>query len=119
MAATEELIRTTCPRDCYDACGAPVVRRAGAIHAVRGDPAHPVSRGRLCRKRAPGCNGACLDAAARLTTPLIRSGPKGTGTFREASWDEAVALVARRLTAVVDGPGPEAILNTHYTGTFA
>jgi anaerobic selenocysteine-containing dehydrogenase len=119
MAATEELIRTTCPRDCYDACGALVVRRAGAIHAVRGDPDHPVSRGRLCRKCTLGYNGAFPDPAARLTTPLIRSGPKGTGTFREASWDEAVALVARRLTAVVDGPGPEAILNTHYTGTFA
>jgi anaerobic selenocysteine-containing dehydrogenase len=119
MAATEELIRTTCPRDCYDACGALVVRRAGAIHAVRGDPDHPVSRGRLCRKCTLGYNGAFLDPAARLTTPLIRSGPKGTGTFREATWDEAVELVAQRLTAVVDGPGPEAILNTHYTGTFA
>ena len=46
MAATDELIRTTCPRDCYDACGVLVVRRAGAIHAVRGDPDHPVARGR-------------------------------------------------------------------------
>ena len=119
MAATDELIRTTCPRDCYDACGALVVRRAGAIHAVRGDPDHPVSRGRLCQKCTLGYNGAFLDPAARLTTPLIRSGPKGSGAFREASWDEAVALVAQRLTAVVDGPGPEAILNTHYTGTFA
>ncbi len=45
MAATDELIRTTCPRDCYDACGALVVRREGAIHAVRGDPDHPVARG--------------------------------------------------------------------------
>ena len=102
MAATDELIRTTCPRDCYDACGALVVRRAGAIHAVRGDPDHPVSRGRLCRKCTLGYNGAFLDASARLTTPLIRDGAKGTGAFREASWDEALALVAERLTGVVD-----------------
>jgi anaerobic selenocysteine-containing dehydrogenase len=119
MAATDELIRTTCPRDCYDACGVLVVRRAGAIHAVRGDPEHPVARGRLCRKCALGYNGAFLDASARLTTPLIRDGAKGTGAFREASWDEALALVAERLTGVVDRLGPAAILNTHYTGTFA
>jgi anaerobic selenocysteine-containing dehydrogenase len=115
----DELIRTTCPRDCYDACGALVIRRDGAIHAVRGDPDHPVSRGKLCRKCALGYNGAFLDASARLTRPLIRSGPKGSGAFREAGWDEALALVAERFTAVAAGPGPEAILNTHYTGTFA
>jgi anaerobic selenocysteine-containing dehydrogenase len=119
MAATEELVRTTCPRDCYDACGAIVVRRAGAIHAVRGDPEHPVSRGRLCRKCTLGYNGAFLDASVRLTSPLIRTGPKGTGAFREASWEEALDLVATRFTEIVAGPGPEAILNTHYTGTFA
>ena len=77
MAATDELIRTTCPRDCYDACGALVVRRDGAIHAVRGDPDHPVSRGRLCRKCTLGYNGAWLDASARLTTPLLRDGAEG------------------------------------------
>src|SRR5215212_8054785 len=119
MAATDELIRTTCPRDCYDACGAIVVRREGAIHAVRGDPEHPVARGRLCRKCTLGYNGAFLDASARLTTPLIRTGAKGTGALREASWDEALALVAERLTAIAEDPGSEAILNAHYTGTFA
>jgi anaerobic selenocysteine-containing dehydrogenase len=119
MAATDELVRTTCPRDCYDACGAIVVRRAGAIHAVRGDPEHPVSRGRLCRKCTLGYNGAFLDASARLTSPLIRTGPKGAGAFREASWEEALDLIAARFTEIVEGPGPEAILNTHYTGTFA
>jgi anaerobic selenocysteine-containing dehydrogenase len=119
MAIPDELVRTTCPRDCYDACGAIVIRREGRIHAVRGDPEHPVSRGRLCRKCTLGYNGAFLDPAARLTRPLVRTGPKGTAAFREASWDEALALVAGRLDEIVAGPGPEAVLNTHYTGTFA
>ncbi len=35
---TEELVRTTCPRDCYDSCGITVVKRDGAIALVRGDP---------------------------------------------------------------------------------
>lgn len=119
VAATDTLIRTTCPRDCYDACGALVVLRDGAIHAVRGDPRHPVARGRLCRKCTLGYNGAFLDPEVRLTTPLIRTGPKGTGAFRDAGWDEALELIAARLTEIAEGPGPETILNTHYTGTFA
>ena len=119
MATAEEHVRTTCPRDCYDACGAIVIRRAGRIHAVRGDPDHPVSRGRLCRKCTLGYNGAFLDPDARLTRPLVRSGPKGAAAFREASWDEALELVAARLTVAVAESGPESVLNAHYTGTFA
>jgi anaerobic selenocysteine-containing dehydrogenase len=45
-----EIILTTCPRDCYDACGIEVSKRDGAIRWVRGDRNHPVSRGRLCRQ---------------------------------------------------------------------
>ncbi len=56
---------TTCPRDCYDACGIAVVKRDGAIRHVRGDPDHPVSRGKLCRKCSIGYNGAFLDADER------------------------------------------------------
>ena len=40
-------ILTTCPRDCYDACGIQVAVRDGVIRHVRGDRNHPVSRGRL------------------------------------------------------------------------
>jgi len=36
-------------------------------------------------------------APERLTRPLIRTGPRGSGQFREAEWEEALALVASRL----------------------
>ena len=74
-------VRTTCPRDCYDACGALVRVDGGRIVHVRGDPEHPVSRGKLCRKCALAYNGAFLDSAARVTRPLVRRGPKGAGRF--------------------------------------
>ena len=119
VSATDDVVRTTCPRDCYDACGILVVRRAGQRSQVRGDPEHPVSRGKLCRKCSIAYNGVFLDAGARLTTPLIRTGPKGSGTFREASWDEAIELVARRLGAIVDAHGGSAVTYAHYTGTFS
>jgi anaerobic selenocysteine-containing dehydrogenase len=84
---TDEIMLTTCPRDCCDACGIEVSLRDGAIRRVRGDLHHPVSRGRLCRKCATAYNGVLLDPRARLLTPLRRDGPKGSGRFTAVSWD--------------------------------
>jgi formate dehydrogenase major subunit len=46
-----------------------------------------------------------VNSADRLTTPLIREGDK----FREASWEEALQFVARRLTEIKTTHGPDAI----------
>jgi anaerobic selenocysteine-containing dehydrogenase len=114
-----DAIRTTCPRDCYDACGILVTRRDGRPAQVRGDPDHPVSRGKLCRKCAVGYNGAFVDPELRLTSPLRRTGAKGRGEFEAIPWEEALAGIGERLSRIAASPGPEAILNAHYTGTFS
>ncbi len=115
----ERDVRTTCPRDCYDACGAIARVSDGRIVHVRGDPAHPVSRGRLCRKCTLAYNGVFLDPAARLTAPLIRSGPKGSGEFTHTTWEDATSLIADRLTETAREHGGHAITYMHYTGTFS
>lgn len=115
--AKKEVIRTTCPRDCYDSCGIAVVRRGGKVAKVLGDPAHPVSRGALCGKCAIAYNGVWRDPEARLERPLRRAGPKGSGAFAPISWDQALAEIAARLTAAVDAAGPQSVLHAHYTGT--
>ena len=115
----DRLVRTTCPRDCYDACGVLVSVRGGEIRHVRGDPAHHVSRGRLCRKCSIAYNGVLRDSEVRLTHPLRRTGPKGSGRFEAVSWDAALGEIAARLDEIVGGPGAATILNTHYTGTCA
>ncbi len=110
---------TTCPRDCYDACGIAVVKRNGAIRHVRGDPNHPVARGKLCRKCSIGYNGAFLDPEARLTRPLKRIGSKGEARFDPVSWDEALGEIASRLRTIEETAGGHTVLNAHYTGTFS
>lgn len=40
----DEIILTTCPRDCYDACAIEMSKRGGAIRRVRSDRNHLVSR---------------------------------------------------------------------------
>ena len=111
------ITRTTCPRDCYDACGIAVVRRSDGAVRVLGDPDHPVSRGALCGKCAIAYNGAFLDKSARLLSPLKRIGAKGDGRFAEIGWDEATGEIADRLKAILATGGPETILHGHYTGT--
>ena len=55
--------------------------------------------------RSKGWNAAAfVDHPDRLTTPLIREG----AGFREASWDEALGLVAERLGAA-RAAGPQAV----------
>jgi len=117
MPGVREHVRTTCPRDCYDACGIVAIKRGGAITKLLGDPDHPVSRGALCGKCALAYNGVFRDPDSRLATPLKRIGPKGEGGFEAIGWDEAIATIAGRLTGIVASSGAETILNTHYTGT--
>jgi len=111
------IIRTTCPRDCYDACGIAVVKRADGLVKVLGDPDHPVARGALCGKCAIAYNGAWLDPKARVTRPLKRVGPKGEGRFESVSWDQATGEIAARFKNIVSVHGPETIWHSHYTGT--
>lgn len=119
VAPGDRLVRTTCPRDCYDACGVIAAVRDGVVRHVRGDPDHHVSRGRLCTKCSIAYNGVLRDTDARLTQPLRRSGPKGSGQFEPVSWTEALGEIAARLEGIAAGHGPATILNAHYTGTCA
>ena len=112
-------MRTTCPRDCYDACGVLVALEDGRIKHVRGDPDHHVARGKLCRKCSIGYNGAFIDPELRLTTPLRRVGPKGEARFEPVDWPDAISAIAAHLHAIADAHGAASILNAHYTGTCA
>ncbi|HEY4968538.1 MAG TPA: molybdopterin-dependent oxidoreductase, partial [Steroidobacteraceae bacterium] len=117
--AREDVVLTTCPRDCYDTCGMLVQRRDGRVTAVRGNPAHAVSRGTLCGKCSTAYNREWRDPEVRLTQPLRRTGAKGEGRFEPVSWDAAVTEIAQRLQHIIAGDGARTIFNAHYTGTIS
>jgi anaerobic selenocysteine-containing dehydrogenase len=112
-------LKTTCPRDCYDRCGLLATVEAGRVTAIRGDPSSPLSHGRLCAKCRLAYNGVWLDASARLRQPLRRAGPKGSGRFVAASWDEALDDIAARLGALAKDGAAHTVLHTHYQGTYS
>ncbi|HAJ63034.1 MAG TPA: dehydrogenase, partial [Cyanobacteria bacterium UBA8543] len=117
MSEVKEIVRTTCPRDCYDACGIVVVKRQGEIVRVKGDPDHPISRGTLCGKCSLAYNGAWRDKTQRLSQPLKRIGAKGEGQFVPISWSQALDTIAVRLKSILATGRSHGILQTHYTGT--
>jgi anaerobic selenocysteine-containing dehydrogenase len=119
MPVATEIVRTTCPRDCYDSCGIVVVKRDGRVSQVRGDPDHPVSRGKLCEKCSAGYNQEWRDPQARLTRPLRRVGPKGQGRFEVVSWQVALDAISERFRSIAATTGAHTIINAHYTGTIS
>ena len=87
----------------------------GRAVRVAGDPDQPVTHGFLCGKVANYLER--VYSPDRLLYPLIRTGAKGAGEFRQASWDEALDLVAARLRGVIERHGGETILPYSYLGT--
>lgn len=100
-------IPTFCGKDCGGgACPLVAVVDDGVVNRIERNPAG----GKL--KACP--RGYSLHKAHyapdRLLSPLVADGPRGSGRFREASWDEALGLVARRLGELRSGHGSASVM---------
>jgi anaerobic selenocysteine-containing dehydrogenase len=93
----DEVKYTTCYM-CACRCGIKVNLRDGAIRYIEGNRRHPVNRGVLCAKGSSGIMQH--QSPARLRKPLLRVGPRGSGQFREISWDEALETAVKWLGAI-------------------
>ncbi len=87
----DQIRQTTCYM-CACRCGINVHLKDGKVRYIEGNPAHPVNRGVLCAKGSAGIMQHY--SPARLRKPLLRTGERGSGEFREIEWDEALALAA-------------------------
>ncbi|HYM32511.1 MAG TPA: molybdopterin oxidoreductase family protein [Candidatus Cybelea sp.] len=85
-------VETTTCYMCACRCGIRVHLRDGKLRFIEGNPDHPVNRGVLCGKGAAGIMKQ--KSPAKLRKPLLRTGERGRGEFREIEWDEALALAA-------------------------
>ncbi len=111
-----ETRHSVCALDCPDCCSLLVTIENGKGTRLRGNPAHPVTRGFLCGKVAQYLEREY--SPGRLLHPQRRIGRKGEGKFERISWGEALDTIAARLTAVAQEFGPEAILPYSYAGTM-
>ena len=110
------LVPSACPYDCPDTCGLLAEVEGERLLAVRGDHAHPYSRGSLCPKMVH--YERTVNHPDRLLYPQLRTGAKGEGKFRRATWDEAIELIAERWKELAAAHGAEAILPYSYAGTM-
>ncbi|MCL7378404.1 bifunctional nitrate reductase/sulfite reductase flavoprotein subunit alpha [Streptomyces sp. 35G-GA-8] len=78
--------------------------RRSVVRAA-GDTAHPANAGRLCTKGATSAE--MLAAPGRLTSALVR--PERGGELTPSAMDTAIKETARRLRAIVDEHGPDAL----------
>ncbi|MDP2621193.1 MAG: molybdopterin-dependent oxidoreductase [Hyphomicrobiales bacterium] len=115
MAA--EILTSVCPHDCPSACSLEVERLdAHTIGRVRGAKDQSYTAGVICAKVARYAER--IHHPDRLTRPLRRTGPKGSGRFEPISWDEALDRVAERFAEAESRHGPEAVWPFYYAGTM-
>ncbi|MDT8446848.1 MAG: molybdopterin-dependent oxidoreductase [bacterium] len=90
----DKIVPTTCEL-CFWRCGVDAHVKDGKVFKLTGQMDHPLSNGHLC-PRGTGGIGLLYDPD-RLRTPLIRkTDADGTQKFVEASWEEAIALIAKK-----------------------
>jgi molybdopterin guanine dinucleotide-containing S/N-oxide reductase-like protein len=115
----KKVVHAACPHDCPDACGVLITVKDGRATKIVGDPAHPVTRGFLCRKVAKYLDR--VYSPERVLYPMRRMAPKGVvsaQSFERISWDQAIDEITSRFKKIVFEFGSEAILPYSYGGTL-
>jgi nitrate reductase / nitrite oxidoreductase, alpha subunit len=111
-AEIDRLIRSTCSPNCTGACGFKARVSGGRISTLIQAADYPEQsyNPRGCLRGLSMTD--LIYGKDRLKYPLIRTGERGSGQFRRASWDEALDYTAAKLQEISAKYGPEAIATT-------
>ncbi len=108
---------SACPHDCPSTCALDVeLLDARTIGRVRGAKDNSYTAGVICAKVARYAER--VHHPDRLSHPLVRTGAKGDGAWRQASWEAALDLVAERFLKAEREYGPETVWPYYYAGTM-
>ena len=117
MNAKPEIRYSACPHDCPSTCALEVERLdAQTIGRVRGAGENEYTAGVICAKVARYAER--VHHPDRLTQPMRRVGPKGSGEFAPISWDDALDEVAEAFTKAEQQFGSETVWPYYYAGTM-
>lgn len=109
----DAVVKSHC-RMCHGGCGVLVYTKQGRVEKIAGDPTCPINHGTLCSKGLASAQLAYHPD--RLTYPVKRSGPKGSGRWERISWDEALDTIAQRLLSYRGAFGAESVVLGYGTG---
>lgn len=108
-------LASVCPLDCPDTCSLAVKVANDQIIEVRGSDACAYTAAKVCTK-VTRYYPDLIHGEQRLTQPLKRTGPKGSGQFEAISWDEALELAYQGMSAAITAHGPQSVLPFNYAG---
>ena len=102
-----KLVHTSC-RACISNCGIIAHVQNGRVIKLEGDPADPMSEGRVCPKGLSGIQA--LYHPNRNKYPMKRVGERGGNQWERISWEEAIDTIADALMDMKDKTGLEGLL---------
>lgn len=100
---------STCT-ECAAGCGVHVRVREGRPVKLEGNPENPINKGALCARGQASLQG--LYNPGRVKAPMVKQGD----TWKEISWDDAIALLAQKVGAA---GGKVAVISGAGRGTFS
>jgi len=106
---------SVCPLDCPDTCSLSVETDGTCVIEVRGSKANPYTGGVICNKVMRAFPDF-VHGANRLTNPLKRVGPRGSGQFEIICWDKALDLVHEGFTSAIRKYGSQTVMPLNYAG---
>jgi len=98
---------------CHPRCGTLLEVENGRITKVKGDPQHPITKGRICPRGALMADH--VHHPDRINYPAKRQGEKGSGKWQRLTWEQALDEVAGKLEALRGKHGAETLAFTHGT----
>jgi len=108
---------------CSVRCPIRVIVEDDQVKWIEGSPHVEGIEGSLCPRGAAGI--AHLYDHERVRSPMIRSGPRGSGQWRKATWEEALDHVGEKLREIINKNGGHSVafgehtqLATHVSKTF-
>lgn len=108
---------------CSVRCPIKVTTKDDQVKWIEGNPHVAGMEGSLCPRGAAGI--AFLYDHERVQSPMIRTGPRGSGQWKKATWEEALDRVGEQLRKIIDEHGGHSValgertqLATHVSKTF-
>jgi anaerobic selenocysteine-containing dehydrogenase len=105
----DRVVRTTCSPNCTGSCGQLAFVRDDRVVKIQQAADFPdeVYNPRGCMKGLSFHHN--IHGADRIHTPLVRTGPRGSGEFREATWDEVLDQIAGEMKRIGETYGWDSI----------
>lgn len=110
VSGEEKIVRTTCAL-CPSGCGLDVRVVNGKAVKVEGSALHPLNQGVCCLKGQTSLE--ILYSPERIQRPRLQTGGRGSGDWKEISWEEALGIVSGKLVELRESGRPHALALMH------